>query len=103
MTPKKARATPLSMQEAVELVAREFRALVVKKVYIVPGNNDLCDEDPRNRYRYAAFILQLKKAIDDQQLKRKENLADCGATAWVSPGKNIPFRRSRRPRPKSLT
>ena len=73
--PKEGPGTPLSMPEAAELAARELRALVVKKVYIVPGNNDLCDEDPRNRYRYAAFILQLKKAIDDQQSKRKENLA----------------------------
>ncbi len=87
--PKEGPGTPLSMQEAVELVARELRALVVKKVYIVPGNNDLCDEDPRNRYRYATFILQLKKALDDQQLKRKENLADAAASVGKS-GKTLP-------------
>lgn len=72
--------TPLSMDEAAVLVARELRALVVKKVYLVPGNNDLCDEDPRNRYRYAAFVLQLKKAIYGQQSERKENLAAAAAS-----------------------
>lgn len=66
--------TPVSMAEAADLVARELRALMVKKVYLVPGNNDLCDEDPRNRYRYAEFVLRLKKAIQEQQDKRTENL-----------------------------
>jgi len=61
-------------EEAVRLAALEFRALLVKKVYLVPGNNDLCDEDPRDRYRYAAFVVALQRAVRDQQKERKDDL-----------------------------
>ncbi len=60
--------------EAVQLAAQEFRALLVKRVYLVPGNNDLCDEDPRDRYRYAAFVVALQRTIGEQQKERKDDL-----------------------------
>ena len=65
-------ATPFD--EAVRSVAQEFRALLVNKVYLVPGNNDLCDEDPRDRYRYAAFVLALQRTVREQQKERKDDL-----------------------------
>ncbi len=74
--PQEEPGTQIPMEEAAQLVAREFRALVVKRVYLVPGNNDLCDENPRNRYRYASFVLALQRAIQKQQDERKENLDD---------------------------
>ena len=66
--------------EAVRLAAQEFRALLVKRVYLVPGNNDYCDEDPRDRYRYAAFVLALQRAIREQQKERKDDLKAAAAS-----------------------
>jgi hypothetical protein len=60
--------------EAVRLAAQEFRALLVKRVYLVPGNNDLCDEDPRDRYRYAAFVVALQRTIREEQKERQDDL-----------------------------
>ena len=72
--PKEGPGPAIPFDEAVRLVAQEFRALLVKKVYLVPGNNDLCDEDPRDRYRYAAFVLALQRAVREQQKERKDDL-----------------------------
>jgi hypothetical protein len=88
--PREGPGTPISMAEATELVARELRALVVKKIYLVPGNNDLCDEDPRNRYRYAEFVLRLKQAIRRQQDERKKNLEDAAKSdVWEKKLNNV--------------
>ena len=67
---------PVSMDEAVQLTARELGALAVDKVYLVPGNNDLCDENPANLYRWAEFVLKLKEALASQQKARQASL-DC--------------------------
>jgi hypothetical protein len=72
--PKEGPGPAIPFNEAVRLVAQEFRALLVKKIYLVPGNNDLCDEDPRNRYRYAAFVLALQRMMEAQQRERKDDL-----------------------------
>ena len=72
--PKEGPGPAIPFDEAVRLVAQEFRALLVKKVYLVPGNNDLCDEDPRDRYRYAAFVLALQRTVREQQKERKDDL-----------------------------
>jgi hypothetical protein len=64
----------IPFDEAVQSVAQEFRASLVKRIYLVPGNNDLCDEDPRDRYRYAAFVLALQRTVRQQQNKRQDDL-----------------------------
>jgi 3',5'-cyclic AMP phosphodiesterase CpdA len=72
--PKEGPGPAIPFDEAVRLVAQELRALLVKKVYIVPGNNDLCDEDPRDRSRYATFVLALQRTMLEQQKERKNDL-----------------------------
>src|ERR1700733_4146724 len=72
--PKEGPGPAIPFDEAVRLVAQEFRALLVKKVYLVPGNNDLCDEDPRDRYRYATFVLALQRTVRELQKERKDDL-----------------------------
>ena len=72
--PKEGPGLPVPMTEAADLMARELRALEVQNVFLLPGNNDLCNEDPRNRYRYALFVLELQRAMQRQQADRKEEL-----------------------------
>ena len=72
--PREGPGPTVPFEEAVQLAASEFRALLVKRLYLVPGNNDLCDEDPRDRYRYAAFVVGLQRALRDQQKERKDDL-----------------------------
>jgi 3',5'-cyclic AMP phosphodiesterase CpdA len=61
-------AVPL--REAASEVARELDALLVKRVYLVPGNNDLCDESPRDLHRWAEFVFALKDALKDEHDSR---------------------------------
>lgn len=64
------------LDEAAAAVARELSALVVKKVYLVPGNNDLCNEDPNDEYRWAEFVLVLQETIKKQDVARKASLKE---------------------------
>src|SRR5258708_384111 len=52
----------VSLADAAASVARELDALVVKKVYLVPGNNDLCAEHPQDLRRWAEFGAALQQA-----------------------------------------
>ena len=65
-------AVPL--EEAAAEVARELRALVVKQVFLVPGNNDLCHESPRDVHRWAEFVHAVKAAVHEQTEARKDAL-----------------------------
>jgi hypothetical protein len=89
--PKEGPGPAIPFDEAVQLVAQEFRALLVKKVYLVPGNNDLCDEDPRNHHRYAAFVSALQQAMQEQQSERKADLrAAKSAIQTQTPSSKLP-------------
>jgi 3',5'-cyclic AMP phosphodiesterase CpdA len=55
----------VELAEAATRVARELDALVVKRVYLVPGNNDLCNEDPRDLHRWAEFVFELQTDLKD--------------------------------------
>ena len=53
-------------------VAREvapfFRALIVKKILLVPGNNDLKDENPGDIGRFQAFVSELVQLLPDHEV-----------------------------------
>src|ERR1700719_1178393 len=51
------------LDEAAAAVARELDALLVKRVYLVPGNNDLCHEDPRDLHRWAEFVFAVQQRL----------------------------------------
>jgi hypothetical protein len=55
----------VGLAEAATRVARELDALVVKRVYLVPGNNDLCNEDPRDLHRWAEFVFALQNDLQN--------------------------------------
>jgi hypothetical protein len=52
-----------SFEEAAKEVAGEFRLLRVAVVYLVPGNNDLVEEDQCDLQRYKDFVALLGKDI----------------------------------------
>jgi hypothetical protein len=54
----------VQLAEAAAAVARELDALLVKRVYLVPGNNDLCHEDPRDLRRWAEFVFALQQRLE---------------------------------------
>jgi hypothetical protein len=51
---------PISSQLAEDEVVAEFDRLAVRKVYILPGNNDLIDEQVADWPRYDCFVDELK-------------------------------------------
>ena len=65
---------PVPLHDAAEEVARDLDALLVRHIYLVPGNNDLCDENPRDLHRWAEFVLELRKALGRQDAARKAAL-----------------------------
>jgi hypothetical protein len=55
-------------KDAAREVAPFFRALIVKKILLVPGNNDLKDENPGDIGRFQAFVTELVQLLPDHQL-----------------------------------
>jgi hypothetical protein len=53
----------IALDSAVNEVANELQALVVTSVFLVPGNNDICEGDPRDLHRYAEFVLKLQERL----------------------------------------
>ncbi|MGA9641328.1 MAG: hypothetical protein WBQ72_08025 [Terriglobales bacterium] len=64
----------VSMAEAVGEVARELDALEVRRIYLVPGNDDLCDESPTDRHRWATFVWLLQAELKARQKTREAAL-----------------------------
>jgi hypothetical protein len=54
--------------EAAREVASFFRALVIKKIVLVPGNNDLKDENPSDIGRFRAFVVQLAQLLPGYEI-----------------------------------
>jgi hypothetical protein len=54
--------------DAARDVAVFFRALLVKKVFLVPGNNDLLEEDPKDLPRFRKFAGELAGLLPDHEL-----------------------------------
>jgi hypothetical protein len=67
---------PVPLHDAAEEVARDLEALLVRHIYLVPGNNDLCDENPHDLHRWAEFVLELRAA-----LVRQDNAHQAALTA----------------------
>jgi hypothetical protein len=65
---------PVPLHEAAEEVARDLDALVVRNVYLVPGNSDLCDESPGDLHRWAEFVVEVRRALGRQAAARKAAL-----------------------------
>jgi hypothetical protein len=55
-------------KDAAREVAPFFRALIVKKILLVPGNNDLKDENPSDIGRYQTFVSELAQLLPDHQV-----------------------------------
>ncbi len=66
--------SPVSMAEGVAEVARELDALEVRQIYLVPGNDDLCDESPTDLHRWATFVWHLQAELKSRQKTREEAL-----------------------------
>ena len=49
-------------------VATFFRALTTKQILLVPGNNDLENEDPRDVLRFRTFTSELARLLPDHQI-----------------------------------
>jgi hypothetical protein len=64
----------VELAEAATRVARELDALVVKRVYLVPGNNDLCNEDPKDLHRWAEFVFALQTDLQSLYQARQSSL-----------------------------
>jgi 3',5'-cyclic AMP phosphodiesterase CpdA len=64
----------MSLDNAAGEVARGISALLVKEVLLVPGNNDLCDENPHDLHRWAEFVFALRKALQQHQDLRRLTL-----------------------------
>ena len=63
--------------DAVDLVAKRFESVPVKKIYLVRGNNDLNDEDPADGERFDKFYEAL---ASNPKLKNKIiNLTPAGS------------------------
>jgi hypothetical protein len=54
---------PISSELAEEELVAELNRLAVRKVYIVPGNNDLIDEQVTDGPRYECFVDELKAKL----------------------------------------
>jgi len=54
--------------QAAREVAIFFRAIAVKRILLVPGNNDLANEDPHDLVRFRAFVDELALLLPDHQV-----------------------------------
>jgi hypothetical protein len=78
---------------AASETARELNALLVKRVYLVPGNNDLCAEDPRDIHRWTEFVSALQKELARQhettEASLKQSVQDASKKIEVPPSVQI--------------
>jgi predicted MPP superfamily phosphohydrolase len=55
-------------QDAAREVSLYFRALLVRKIFLLPGNNDVRDEDPANVPEYHRFVNELARLLPDHDI-----------------------------------
>jgi hypothetical protein len=63
----------VKLAEAATEVARELDALVVKRVYLVPGNTDIRNGDPGDLHRWAEFVFELQARLASLYQARKDS------------------------------
>jgi predicted MPP superfamily phosphohydrolase len=51
------------LNQALDTLAKELNELAVRKLYFVPGNNDLAYEELRDIGRYQCFLTQLRASL----------------------------------------
>ena len=68
---------PGEMDSAATEVARSFGALQVKRIFFVPGNNDLQDEEAADIGRYREFLAKIKVLLPDFDV---QDLTETSAT-----------------------
>ena len=54
---------PVTIDTAADEVRRELEALVVRKIFLLPGDADLCNGDARDLHRYVEFVRELEKRL----------------------------------------
>ena len=54
--------------EAAREVSLFFRALLVKRIFLVPGNNDLKDEAPQELVKYQKFADELARLLPEHEV-----------------------------------
>jgi hypothetical protein len=75
---------PISSELAEEELVAEFNRLAVRKIYVVPGNNDLIDEQVTDWPRYACFVDELRTKL--LALSQPVNLETLTAETTVNVG-----------------
>jgi hypothetical protein len=65
---------PVKLVEAAAEVAGELSALLVKHVYLIPGETDLCHEDPRDLHRWAQFVQAVRTNLTARHSARAATL-----------------------------
>jgi hypothetical protein len=53
----------VTIDAAADELTRELEALVVPRVFLLPGDADLCNGDARDLHRYAEFVGELEKRL----------------------------------------
>jgi hypothetical protein len=61
---------PVPLHEAAVEAAKDLDALVVRDIFLVPGNNDLCDESPVDLHRWAEFVFELNQVLKERESER---------------------------------
>jgi len=66
------------LNDAVDEIVDAFRSLPVERIYVVPGNNDINDEDPSDD-RFHQFIAEVNKKLNGRIIDL--NLVSSGASS----------------------
>src|SRR5262249_382402 len=56
----------ISLKDAAGKLATEFSALLVKRIYVVPGETDLCRGALRDLHRWIGFVSEVNSQICGQ-------------------------------------
>ena len=72
------------LADAAASLARELDALVVKQVFLIPGNNDLCDENPNDLPRWAWFVAALQRDLEKLHDQRIASLNESAGGKLLS-------------------
>src|SRR5205823_268862 len=55
---------PFSSEMATEELALELNRLAVRTIYVIPGNNDIIDEQVQDGARFECFVVQLQVQLN---------------------------------------
>jgi hypothetical protein len=81
-------AVPLA--DAAAEVAREFNALLVKRIFVVPGEKDLCRGSRYDRHRWVDFVDEVNIQVCEQYKSHIQNLTGVRPNNCLSPDLDAP-------------